>query len=268
MLREDQVFNRCEGPVLSDYRALAQLAAETARMAGAALLAHRSEWAAQDSVQGREVKIRADAAAEALILPALRAASPYPVLSEEAGWSGAAGPRFWAVDPLDGSVNYLLGYPHVGVSIALVDDGQPVLGAFYNFVLNEMFFGAVGQGAELNGRAMQVSDVTRAPEGLLATGIPARARTDQAFAAQLTARMLAFRKVRMIGSAAAALCNVAAGRADAYWEEAIMLWDVAAGCALVRAAGGRVQINGPALDQPLLVTADNGKLAWPGDALL
>lgn len=247
---------------MGEYRALVQSAAEIARKAGHALNQYRKDWAIQESVQGREVKIRADAAAEALILPALHALGPYSILSEEAGWSGPAGDRFWAVDPLDGSVNYLLGYPHVGVSISLIAHGQPVLGVFYNFVLEEMFLGAEGEGADLNGRPIRVSSTRSASEGLLATGIPARARTDQAFAAALTARMLAFRKVRMIGSAAAALCNVAAGRADAYWEEAIMLWDVAAGCALVRAAGGRVDIGGPALDQKLTITADNGVLAF------
>lgn len=248
---------------MSDHHALAQIAAETARMAGEALRLHRGEWAAQEAVIGREVKIRADTAAEALIVSALRARTPYAILSEEAGWSGPAGARFWAVDPLDGSVNYLLGYPHVGVSIALIEDGQPVCGAFYNFVLDEMFVGAVGAGAQLNGRAIEVSAVSQARDGLLATGIPARAKSDGAFCALLMGRMAAFRKVRMIGSAAAALCNVAAGRADAYWEDSIMLWDVAAGCALVRAAGGQVRIEGAALDQPLNVTADNAKLAWP-----
>lgn len=252
------------GDAMSELRALAQLAAEIARMAGGQLRAQRAHWAAQESVQGREVKIRADAAAEALILPELRARTPYGVLSEESGWSGeAAGTRFWAVDPLDGSVNYLLGYPHLGVSIALIEHGQPVCGAFYNFELEEMYVGAVGAGAEMNGRALRVSSTALASEGLLSTGIPARALTNPAFTAQLMGRMAAFRKVRMIGSAAAALCNVAAGRADGYWERAIMLWDVAAGCALVRAAGGQARIEGKALDQPLDVTADNGVLAWP-----
>lgn len=248
---------------IKDYPALARLAAEVARMAGDALRQNRAEWAAQEAVIGREVKIRADAAAEAVILPALRARTPFPVLSEEAGWSGPAGARFWAVDPLDGSVNYLLGYPHVGVSIGLIENGRPVCGAFYNFVLEEMFLGAIGAGAQRNERAIQVSTVAQAREGLLATGIPARASGDDAFQALLMGRMAAFRKVRMIGSAAAALCNVASGRADAYWESAIMLWDVAAGAALVGAAGGQMRIAGPALDQPLDVMADNGRLAWP-----
>lgn len=248
---------------MSELRALAQLAAEIAQMAGKQLRAQRAQWAAQEKVEGREVKIRADAAAEALILPELLARTPYGVLSEETGWSGEAGARFWALDPLDGSVNYLLGYPHLGVSIALIEHGQPVCGAFYNFELEEMYIGAVGAGAEMNGRALRVSSTALASEGLLATGIPARALTNQAFAAQMMGRMAAFRKVRMIGSAAAALCNVAAGRADGYWERSIMLWDVAAGCALVRAAGGRARIEGNALDQPLNVTADNGVLAWP-----
>lgn len=251
------------GDAMSDLRALAQIAGEIARQAGQALRQNRTDWAQEQAVHGREVKIRADRAAEDLILAQLRERTPYGALSEETGWNGPAGKRFWAVDPLDGSVNYLLGYPHLGVSIALLEDGQPVCGAFYNFELEEMYLGAIGAGAELNGRALRVSSVALASEGLLATGIPARAQANPAYFAQLAGRLAAFRKVRMIGSAAAALCNVAAGRADGYWERAIMLWDVAAGCALVRAAGGRARIEGEALDQKLDVIADNGVLTWP-----
>jgi len=160
-----------------------------------------------------------------------------------------------------GSVNYINGFPHWGVSIALVRGRDPILGIVALPQLDEVFAGIVGRGATLNGAPMTVSAVTDPNAGVLATGIPARARVDEAGFADFMRVMLAWRKVRMIGSAAAALAYVAAGRADAYRETGSMLWDVAAGCALVRAAGGRVEIIGDRLDAPLSVRADNGRVA-------
>ena len=245
-----------------DLDALGALALAAACEAGAALLAQRAAWSGIDEVQGREVKVAADRKAEALILERLRAGSPWPILSEEAGWvEGDGGDLVWAVDPLDGSVNYINGFPHWGVSIALVRGRDPILGVVALPQLDEVFAGIVGRGATLNGAPMSVSAVTDPNAGVLATGIPARARVDEAGFADFMRVMLAWRKVRMIGSAAAALAYVAAGRADAYRETGSMLWDVAAGCALVRAAGGRVEILGDRLDAPLSVRADNGRVA-------
>lgn len=233
--------------------------ADIARAAGGALVDHRAAWATIDDVQGREVKIAADRKAEALIVARLQEIAPYPILSEETGWiAGAAGAYAWALDPLDGSVNYLQGFPHWGVSIALLRDGDPVLGVVHLPALDECFVGAVGLGATLNGRPIAVSSVADPTRGVLMTGIPARAKTDEASFAAFMTGMLAWRKVRMIGSAAAALAYVAAGRADAYRESGAMLWDVAAGCALVKAAGGVATTEGAALDAPLLVRAGNG----------
>jgi myo-inositol-1(or 4)-monophosphatase len=240
---------------------LLQIAEAAALAAGAALKDHRARWAEVEAELGREVKIRADREAEALIVAGLRRQTRLPILSEEAGWVAADGSQtFWAVDPLDGSVNYALGYPQCGVSIALIEAGRPVLGCVNLFLVDERYTGAIGLGAWLNGRPIRVSDVADKARAVLATGVPARARTDEAAFNAFMAEILAFRKVRMMGSAAAALAYVAAGRADLYQETGSMLWDVAAGCALVEAAGGRVVIEAAALDQPLTVRASNAKL--------
>jgi myo-inositol-1(or 4)-monophosphatase len=127
-------------------------------------------------------------------------------------------------------------------------------------VLGERFTGLVGKGAWLNGRPIQVSDIAVAAEGVLMTGLPARAATDPETMGKFATLMTSFRKVRMIGSAAAALAAVAAGRAEYYRETGGMFWDVAGGCALVEAAGGMVTIVGDALDQPLDVIATNSAL--------
>lgn len=247
---------------MSELKELLAIAEAAAAEAGAALKAHRSEWSVIDAEHGREVKIDADKRAEAIILPALERAAPFPVISEEAGWVRAGESRFvWAVDPLDGSVNYLRGYPHCAVSIALLDGGTPVLGVVECFALNERFTGVAGEAAWLNRTPMRVSAIAEPASGILQTGVPSRASVDSM--ALFEARLRTWRKVRMIGSAASALAYVAAGRAEAYRESGSMIWDVAAGCALVRAAGGAFRISGGDLDQPLEVSACNGVIPLP-----
>ncbi len=249
---------------MTEREELLAIAEAAAAEAGAALKAHRDEWSVVAAELGREVKIDADKRAEALILAALERAAPYPVISEEAGWVRAGGGRsglVWAVDPLDGSVNYLRSYPHCAVSIALLENGAPVLGVIDCFALNERFCGDVDAGAWLNGSKITVSDIADPAGGILQTGVPARASMDSM--AQFEQRLRTWRKVRMIGSAATALAYVAAGRAEAYRESGSMIWDVAAGCALVKAAGGAYHMGGDKLDEPLEVAASNGRTPLP-----
>ena len=248
---------------MSELKDLLAIAERVATDAGAALRAHRGEWSVIAAEEGREVKIDADKRAEELILSALEKAAPFPVISEEAGWVGASSGRegyIWAVDPLDGSVNYLRDYPHCAVSIALLYRGSPVLGVVDCFALEECFTGASGEGAWLNGAPMRVSTIADPAGGILQTGVPSRASPESM--ALFEARLRAWRKIRMIGSAASALAYLAAGRAEAYRESGSMIWDVAAGCALVKAAGGQFDIRG-GLDQPLEVAASNGAVALP-----
>jgi myo-inositol-1(or 4)-monophosphatase len=249
---------------VSALKQLLAIAEAAAAEAGAALAANRATWSVIEAEIGREVKIDADKHAEALILDAIAKASDYPIISEEAGWVRAQqrGDRFvWAIDPLDGSVNYLREYPHCAVSIALLDNGAPVIGVVDCFVLGERFTGVVGEGAWLNGKPIRVSDIAEPAGGILQTGVPSRASAESM--RLFEQRLSTWRKVRMIGSAATALAYVAAGRAEAYRESGSMIWDVAAGCALVKAAGGEYRIDGMALDQPLEVAAGNAKAPLP-----
>lgn len=249
---------------MEDLKDLLKLAEAAAAAAGEALLANRAGWGVIEAEQGREVKIGADTRAEELVLAAIARDSEFPIISEEAGWARAMhrGDRFvWAIDPLDGSVNYLRGYPHCAVSIALLDQGKPVLGVVDCFVTRERFSGALGHGAWLNGAPMRVSTIENPARGILQTGVPSRASAESM--KLFEERLRTWQKVRMIGSAATALAYVAAGRAEAYRESGSMIWDVAAGCALVEAAGGKVRIEGPALDQPLEVGASNGVAPIP-----
>ncbi len=247
---------------MEDLPANLSLAEAVAAEAGAALRSNRTSWNVVEGEFGREVKIRADKQAESIILSALERASPYPILSEEAGWVRARDSEWvWAVDPLDGSVNYLRSYPHCAVSIALLHKGVPVLGVVDCFMLQERFTGLVGAGAWLNGDPIRVSEIADPAAGILQTGVPSRASAESFKAFE--ERLRAWRKVRMIGSAATALAYVAAGRAEAYRESGSMIWDVAAGCALVKAAGGEFRLDGESLEQPLEAAASNARAQIP-----
>jgi myo-inositol-1(or 4)-monophosphatase len=247
----------------AELRELLAIADAAAFIAGAALKTHREQWSSVTGEEGRETKIEGDARAEELIIEALTRAAPFPIISEERGWvEGKAGAYVWAVDPLDGSVNYQRRYPHCAVSIALLRDQRPILGVVDSIFLEERYSGIVGAGAWLNGKPISVSSIETPAKGILHTGVPAAA-ADASFAL-FEKRLRAWRKVRMIGSAAQALAYVAAGRAEAYRESGSRIWDVAGGCALVEAAGGSFQIETPlGFEGPLEVAARNAMVDFP-----
>lgn len=225
--------------------ALRELAEKTARKAGR-LLKDRagSEGDVVTSV-GHDIKLRSDRASESLILESLKSAGGIPALTEESGVHGdiEGAEDLWIVDPLDGSLNFNRGIPLVCASIALWRNGSPHMGVVYDFERDELFSAEKGEGAWMNGSPMRVSSIKRAPEGVLCTGFPSKSRMDDESMLRFTGRARSFKKVRMLGAAALMLSWVACGRADAYAEEDIMLWDVAAGLALVECAGGWIDIR-------------------------
>jgi myo-inositol-1(or 4)-monophosphatase len=193
---------------------------------------------------GRDVKMAADRDAEAAIIDVL-AETKHPVLAEESGAHGnvqGAGP-VWVVDPLDGTMNFGRDIPFYGTSIALLDDGEPVLGVVSDATRGEIFSGVPGEGCWLNGESVSVSNTAEPEKAILATGLPTFRNYETASLTEFVRDLARFKKVRMLGSAALMLAYVAAGRIDAYGEDDIMLWDVAAGLALVRAAGGYVSVE-------------------------
>ena len=131
---------------------------------------------------GHDIKLRADQLAEERILAVLNDRLPLPVLTEESGEHGAVTEtsRMWIVDPLDGTFNYSRGMPMCCSSVGLWENGQPVLGAVYNFFNDELFAGIVGQGAWLNGKPIAVSNVKTAAKASLATGFPHHQSYDDA----------------------------------------------------------------------------------------
>lgn len=231
------------------HRAWLLLAENAARLAGACLWKHRDELSTITDEAIHDVKIKADQIAEKIIIDLL-SPTGFSILSEEAGLLAARieSPLHWIVDPLDGTVNYLNGLPICCVSIALWENDNPVLGVVFDFFRDDIYKGLVGVGAWLNDVAISVRPRRPAIQSMLCTGFPVAMDFSQSTLEGFIRNIVSFKKVRLFGSAALSLAFVAAGRADAYYEKSIKLWDVAAGLALVKAAGGVIMVKKQVLE--------------------
>lgn len=194
---------------------------------------------------GREWKIEADAQLESVIISHLQDNSDYPIFSEESGNHKGIGDSCWIVDPLDGSFNFLRGLPMYCISVGLWKENQPVLGVILDIHNNQLFTGVVGDVAKCNGNSIHVNkELNLDPfSAVLCTGFPTGLDHTDGNLGEMVSLFGQFGKVRMLGSAALMLCYVASGRCDSYWERRIGLWDVAAGVAIVVAAGGEIKLR-------------------------
>ena len=179
-----------------------------------------------------------DRAAEALIVGALHDARPHDgIVGEEgADHDGTSGVR-WLIDPIDGTTNFLYGLPGWAVSIAAADDDGPLAGAVCVPTVGELFSAARGGGARLNGTLIRCGDKADLATALIGTGFsyqPAARATQGRLVAELLPLV---RDIRRFGAAAVDLCSVAAGRLDAYFEEGLAPWDLAAGGLIAQEAG-------------------------------
>jgi myo-inositol-1(or 4)-monophosphatase len=223
----------------TDNREILALAENAARVAGDKL---RNSKSTTLSSADKDIKLDADKEAHRVVLEAL-ASSGIPVLSEEDEKHDFSAGEKWVVDPLDGSLNFFRGIPISAVSIALMKDGEPVLGVIYDFNREEMFSGIVGQGAKLNRELIFVSKVNDKGRAVMMTGFPSYTDYSREALDTYLGLVQEFKKVRLLGSAALSLAYVACGRAEAYYEKDIKIWDVAAGLALVRSAGGKFTLS-------------------------
>jgi myo-inositol-1(or 4)-monophosphatase len=209
----------------------------------------------------REMKSGADTVMEELILDQLLPTG-ISVLSEESGelskGSRKSHMRF-VVDPLDGTVNFVRELAPCSISIALCNKMQPIFGVLMIYPSGDLAWGGKEIGAFLENIPISVSTFTDCSQSILCTGFPSRYSFDDknTFEKQ-TAMMSKFGKVRMLGSASNSLLQVAKGSAEAYSEQEIMFWDVAAGLALVEGAGGKTEINHGSTEHATNVTATNG----------
>jgi len=165
----------------------------------------------------------------------------HDLLTEESVFKGKGSPFKWVIDPMDGTTNYIHGFPFFCTSIGLEIDGEMRFGVVYDPLFNELFQAEIGKGAFLNGKRISVSSNKDMDRSFLTTGFPYDVREHAdfylRFFRQFVTKSVAIRRP---GSAALDLCYVAAGRCDGYWELRIHSWDVAAGSLMVKEAGGEV----------------------------
>ena len=195
---------------------------------------------------GKDIKINADKLAEKLILDGLIKHGRYPILSEESGELGDSNidkQPMWILDPLDGTLNFSRGLSLCCISLALWQGNRPIFGVIYDFNRDELFWGSQEKGAYCNDENISVSSVTQAAAAVLTTGFPVNRNYSSHSIKTFLEDVQKFKKIRMIGSAALSLAYIACGRMDAYYEEDIMLWDIAAGCAIIKAAGGWISVT-------------------------
>jgi myo-inositol-1(or 4)-monophosphatase len=192
--------------------------------------------------QQNDFVTRVDHAAEEAILEIVRKSYPdHAVLAEESGAAAGAAEYQWIIDPLDGTTNFIHGFPQYCVSIAIRHRDVLAHGVIYDPNRNELFTASKGRGAFLNDRRIRVSKCLRLGEALIGTGFPFRegARIDL-YTNQLKNLMQKTAGVRRAGAAALDLAYVACGRLDAFWELGLSPWDMAAGALMIQEAGGLV----------------------------
>ena len=166
----------------------------------------------------------------------------------------------WIIDPIDGTVNFFHGLPIWCSSVAVQRRGQTLAGAVFAPQLDCCYTARVGRRARCNGRVIRVSETARLDQAMIATGI-AKARELHAQSLQNFTKMTAkARKTRIMGSAALDICHVACGQIDAFYENGIFLWDIAAGALIVQQAGGMGEILHSGPGQRMTFMATNGKL--------
>ncbi len=230
---------------MPDPTALQETAVRAARAGAAALRPFLPAGASLEVNRKSEHDFvtAADLASErAITAQILHEHSDHRVLAEEERRAELNGPGVvWIVDPLDGTTNFIHGFPVFAVSVACAAEGRVLAGAVLDPTREELFAAARGRGAMLNGAPIHVSPRRRLAEGLIGTGFPFRRlhRTEE-YLNSFRAVLADTAGIRRAGSAALDLAAVAAGRFDGFWEEGLGPWDMAAGALLIEEAGGVV----------------------------
>lgn len=242
------VVNADAGPEQAPVDELLALASRVARAAGDELRRRHGRAGRVDAKSSATDPVSdADRASEELLVGEILQARPDDgIVGEEGGdRAGTSGLR-WLLDPLDGTVNFLYGFPSWCVSVACEDDEGTVVGVVYDPTRDELFSARRGGGADLDGEPLSVNDPVALEQALIATGFsydPQHRRQQ----AEVVARVLGqVRDIRRAGAAALDLCWLAAGRVDGYYEDSTSRWDWAAGALIASEAGATVtELPGP-----------------------
>ena len=246
---------------MHDYKKELDTAKKAATKAGHILLSNKSNLNKILSETKKDIKLQADISAETVIKDIIRSESILPILAEESGLSSEKIPNtFWVVDPLDGTANYSRNIPICCVSIGLISNLKPVLGVIYDFNNNDLYEGSIHTNALLNNNVISVSKVKNFHDGVLLTGLPNNTDYSDIALLKMVKDFQNWRKIRMIGSAAMASVYVASGKADLYTEKKTYLWDIAAGAAIVNAAGGEALIVNHSKNFQVDVFFSNGNI--------
>ncbi|CAN5415125.1 inositol monophosphatase family protein [soil metagenome] len=237
-------------------------AVEAAHAAGRLLIENCGAEMQVDEFADHDIKLELDVRSQDLITGILLGRFPHHALYGEEGIVGDQASEWqWVVDPIDGTVNYFFGIPHFCVSIGLRRHGEIVLGVILDPSRDELWTVVRGGVPELNGRPIAVSRRSELRQSVMTVGF---SKTKQSMAVgfeRFQALAYEVRKTRMLGSAALAMAYIACGRLDAYIEEEISLWDIAAGWLLVEAAGGTVVMKqSESAADKFFICASNGKL--------
>jgi myo-inositol-1(or 4)-monophosphatase len=220
------------------------IAVRAARNAGDIIVRHSSRIDALTitSKDRNDYVSEVDRQAEDEIIAVIRKAYPdHGILAEESGQHGGSDEFLWIIDPLDGTTNFLHGFPHFSVSIGLQHKGRLEQAVIYDPMRQELFTASRGSGAFLDNRRIRVSKQTGLAGALLGTGFPYKDQQHLAVYLEMFKALIADSAgIRRPGSAALDLAYVAAGRFDGFWEIGLNPWDMAAGILLVREAGGLV----------------------------
>ena len=215
-----------------------------ARAAGELLRQNFQHPRRVNSALPHDIKLEIDVQAQELITKLLLEEFPGHALYGEEGIAGDQSSEYqWVVDPLDGTVNYFYSIPHFCVSIALRFRGEIMVGVIYDPIREEMWTGQKGEAPRLNGQAFHVSDRADLAEAVISVGLSKTGITIEAGLPVLQRMIHRARKCRLLGSAALDMAYVACGRFDAYIEQGISLWDIAAGWLLIETAGGTVDLR-------------------------
>ena len=206
----------------------------------------------------REVKAEADIIIEKILIDKL-SISDLSILSEESGLikSESNSNLRFIIDPIDGTVNFIRGICNCSISVALFDGNTPVFGVLASYPSGIIAWGGKGIGAFMGEMPINVSSIKDTKKGVLCTGFPSRFEFNSKTILEQIHLMQSFNKVRMLGSASQSLLQVAQGSVEAYVESNIMIWDVAAGLAIVEGAGGEFRINKQDYNYPIEVIASN-----------
>jgi myo-inositol-1(or 4)-monophosphatase len=219
-------------------------AEKAARAAGKLLRKNFGQPQRVNAVAAHDIKLEIDIQTQELITKLLLKEFPKHALYGEEGIVGdQSSEHQWIVDPLDGTVNYFYGIPHFCVSIALRFRNEVMVGVIYDPIRREMWKGQKGETSKLNGDPVHVSDRAELAEAVVSVGLAKTGETINANFPLLQQMVHRVRKCRVLGSAALDMAYVACGRLDAYIEQGISLWDIAAGWLLVENAGGTVDLR-------------------------